>query len=81
MEELKKFMEDDDVVIRNAALDVNTINNAAKAGHLTREQAKELIEDHLEVVKVRKMSIALERKIKILQAFNAIRNIVETLAI
>lgn len=76
IKELKKFMEEDDVVIRNTAIDINTINDAAEAGHLTREQANELMEDHLEVAKVRKMAISLERKIKILQAINAMRSIV-----
>ena len=76
MDELMEFMNHDDEVVKEAALNVKMLKDMHASGEITEEQFKELAEDILEANKVRRLSITLERKIIILQAFTTIRNLV-----
>ena len=76
MEEIKDFLDHEDPIVAEVARDISVLETGFNDGDLTKEQYKELVNDLLEVDEVRRMSSTLERKIKILQAFNTIRTIV-----
>ena len=76
MEELKDFLGHDDPIVAKIARDINILRDGLYNDDLSKAQFDELVEDLLEADEVRRMSDRLERKIMILQAFNAIRKIV-----
>lgn len=76
MDELMEFIDHDDQIVKDAALNVKMLKDMHEKGEITAEQFKELAEDILEANKVRRLSIRLERKIIILQAFTTIRNLI-----
>jgi len=76
MEELNQYINHEDPIVRGAANGVKLLKKELHAGEITQSQFEELAADLLERDEVRRMASNLERKIKILQAFNAIRTIV-----
>ena len=80
MERLEEFLDHDDPIIREAAQQLNVLNDGLYNHDLSKEQFDELVEDLLEVEEVRRMSDTLERKIMILQAFNMMKTIVGVLS-
>ena len=73
---LQEFLNSNDEEIKDIASEIRTLYEGIYRNSLSIEQFKELAEDLLEAQKVRQSSIDLDRKIKILQAINAIRTIV-----
>ena len=73
---LQEFLNSNDEEIKDIASEIRTLYEGIYRNSLSIEQFKELAEDLLEAQKVRQSSINLDRKIKILQAINAIRTIV-----
>ncbi len=80
MDKLEDFFHHEDQIVVDVAQKLKTLADAKGGGELTQEQFDELVEDLLEVEEVRKMSDTLDRKIMILQAFNALKTIVGVLA-
>ena len=76
MDELQNLINDKDSIVSQTAMDVYVLREELDEGNLTKAQFEELVEDLLQADEVRRMSDKLERKIRILQAFNAIRTIV-----
>jgi len=80
MERLEDFLNHEDPIIREAAQQISVLNDGLYNDDLSKEQFEELVNDLLEVDEVRRMSDTLERKIKIIQAFNILKTIVGVLA-
>lgn len=76
MDELKAYLTHTDETVKEAAVQLDMLVKARDSGDIDKEQFEELAEDLLEANKVRRMATSLERKIMILQAFNAIRAII-----
>ncbi len=79
MDELMEYMSHEDETVKEAAINVKMLKDMFEANEITKEQLEELAEDILEANKIRRLSITLERKIIILQAFTTMRNIVGAL--
>lgn len=80
MDKLEDFFHHEDQIVVDIAQKLKSLRDVKDSGELTDEQFEELVEDLLEVEEVRKMSDTLDRKIMILQAFNALKTIVGVLA-
>lgn len=76
MTDLSQFTNDEDPIISEVALKLESILASADHQLLEKEQINELINDLFEVQEVRQMSEALDRKIKILAAFNTMKTII-----
>lgn len=80
MDRLEEFFDHEDPIVQQAAHDLAVLRDGLYNEDLSKEQFNELANDILEVDEVRRMSETLERKIKILQAFNMMKIIVGVLA-
>lgn len=80
MERLEEFLTHEDPIICQTAQDLSVLKDSLDEQDITKEQFDELVADLLETEEVKRMSDTLDRKIKILQAFNAMKLIVGVLA-
>jgi hypothetical protein len=80
MDRLEDFFDHEDPIVQRAARDLAVLQDGLHNDDLSKEQFDELVNDILEIDEVRRTSETLERKIKIIQAFNAIKLIVGVLA-
>ena len=74
---LKVYENHEDEFIQKVAKELIVLADGLDRDDLTKEQAKELTEDILELQQVRQMKTTLERKTMLLQTVNAIRYVVE----
>ena len=74
---LKAYEDHEDPLIKNISRELLVLVDGLDREDLTKEQAKELTEDILELQKIRQMKETLERKTMLLQTVNAIRYVVE----
>lgn len=80
MDKLEDFFYHEDQIVADVAQQLKVLEDGRYNGDLSEEQFQELVQDLLEVEEVKNMSDTLDRKIMILQAFNALKTIVGVLA-
>ena len=75
-EKLKDFLTHDDELVRDVANEILMLYDGVYNESLSQEQLHEVVEDLMQTQEVRRMADNLERKIKVLQAFNVIKTII-----
>jgi len=71
---LDEMLQSNDPLIKNAARVLDELNDAVDEKRIKPEEYAELVDDLLDLSKIQKLSIDIERKAKIEEAFIFLRN-------
>jgi hypothetical protein len=75
MERLEDFLDHEDPMVKDTAEQLMVLKDGLDNDDMTKDQFAELVNDLLEVEQIRHMSDTLERKIKVIQAFNIMKTL------
>ena len=76
MDELNKYLEDEDKDIVDLVSTIQTIDGQFKLGNFTEDMRKELLQDVLHVAKSREEMRSLDYKIKLEKVLTAVKSAV-----